>query len=122
MDQITHEVRLANWKAVINECQARPAGMTQKQWLKEHGISDKQFYYWLRKVRTQSFEEMKQSLPAVREKQLPAPSFVEIPAEAVLPDAVPAIRIRTKKSTIEISSSVPESLVIRLVKAVSHAL
>lgn len=125
MDQSTYEVRLANWKAIINDCQARPKGQSQKQWLEEHGISDKQFYYWLRKIRKHAFEELKPALPALQERQVPAPAFVEIPAEKILPDEappVPAITIRMKKSTIEISSTVSEALVIKLVKAVSHAL
>ena len=139
MDQTTHEVRLANWTATIKECQSRPKGQTTKQWLeehgisdkqyyywlrKEHGISDKQYYYWLRKVRKNAFAEMSQNLPAPKVKQLPAPALVEIPAENVLPEAesIPAVTIRTKKSTITISSAVSEALMVKLVKAVSHAL
>ena len=124
MDQTTHEVRLANWTATIKECQSRPKGQTTKQWLEEHGISDKQYYYWLRKVRKNAFAEMSQNLPAPKVKQLPAPALVEIPAENVLPEAenMPAVTIRTKKSTITISSAVSEALMVKLVKAVSHAL
>lgn len=124
MDQTTHEVRLANWTATIKECQSRPKGQTTKQWLEEHGISDKQYYYWLRKVRKNAFAEMSQNLPAPKVKQLPAPALVEIPAENVLPEAesIPAVTIRTKKSTITISSAVSEALMVKLVKAVSHAL
>ena len=124
MDQTTHEVRLANWTETIKECQSRPKGQTTKQWLEEHGISDKQYYYWLRKVRKNAFAEMSQNLPAPKVKQLPAPALVEIPAENVLPEAenMPAVTIRTKKSTITISSAVSEALMVKLVKAVSHAL
>ena len=59
MDQITHEIRLANWKKVIEECQARPEGQSAKQWLTEHGISDKSYYYWQRKIRFQAYDERK---------------------------------------------------------------
>ena len=38
MDHITHEIRLANWKAVIEQCHARPEGKTIKEWLLEQGI------------------------------------------------------------------------------------
>ena len=31
MDQTTHEVRLANWKAINEQCQARPKGQTAKE-------------------------------------------------------------------------------------------
>ncbi|MBR1675384.1 MAG: hypothetical protein IJ703_10565 [Eubacterium sp.] len=44
MDKTTHEVRLANWKAVIEQCQTRPIGQTAKQWLDAHDISTKQYY------------------------------------------------------------------------------
>lgn len=30
MDQITHKVRLANWKNVIEKCQARPEGANRE--------------------------------------------------------------------------------------------
>lgn len=124
MDQTTHEVRLANWTALIQECQSRPKDQTTKQWLEEHGVSDKQYYYWLRKVRKNAFAEMKQELPVSHVKQVPSPAFVEIPAENVLhdADAVPAVTIRTKKSTIMISSAVSEAMMVKLVKALSHAL
>ena len=125
MDQSTNEIRLANWKAIINECQSRPTDQTKKQWLKEHDVPIKSYYYWLRKIRQSAYDELSQTLPAVQERNVPAPAFVEIPAEAVLQDtapATPAITIRTGRSTIEISSSVPESTILKLVKAVSNAL
>ena len=50
MDTITHEIRLANWKSLIEQCNSRPEGQTAKQWLADHGISEKQYYYWLRMV------------------------------------------------------------------------
>ena len=57
MDQSTHEVRLANWKAVIEQCQTRPKGQSAKQWLDAHGISDKKYYYWLRKIRAAVYKQ-----------------------------------------------------------------
>ena len=123
MDNTTHAVRLANWKATIEQCQARPKGQTAKQWLAENGISDKQYYYWLRKVREQAFSEMKPLLPAVGQEQPPAVTLAEIPRKSIFPpETVPAVTIKTKKSTIEISSAVPDRLVIQLIKAVAHAL
>lgn len=35
MDNITHEVRIMNWKSVIEQCHARPSGQTQNNgWMK----------------------------------------------------------------------------------------
>ena len=39
MDQTTHELRLSNWKAIIDSCQARPDGQTARQWRRVgHGV------------------------------------------------------------------------------------
>ncbi len=123
MDQSTHEVRLANWKAVIEQCQTRPKGQTAKQWLDANGISSKKYYYWLRKVRSDVYKQASAALIPSEEEKLPAVSFAEIPAKDVLSLNDPsAVVIKTKKSTIEIPTNIPESLMIKLVKAVSHAL
>ena len=125
MDQTTHEMRLANWKSIIEQCQSRPEGMSAKQWLRDNEIPEKQYYYWLRKLRKLAYEEVhaQDFAPAAPASQLPAVSFAEIPAETVLAsEPESAITIKTKKSTIQISSSVSESLMIKLVKAVAHAL
>ena len=123
MDQTTHEVRLANWKTVIEKCQARPKDQTAKEWLDANGISDKQYYYWLRKVRAAAYEQAAPALLSPEEKQLPAVTFAEIPAKDIMTSDEPtAVVIKTKKSTIEIPTNIPASLMIRIVKAVSHAL
>ena len=58
MDKEVYEVRLASWKQIVQQCQSRPAGITQKNWLEKHGIQRSQFYYWLRKVRREALAEM----------------------------------------------------------------
>lgn len=122
MDQITHDLRLANWKAVIERCQARPAGQTARQWLADNNIPEKQYYYWLRRVR-KSLLAGENPTAALNGKQLPAAPFVEIPAQEIFTGReITAVTIKTKKSTIEISAAVPDALMVELVKAVSHAL
>ena len=123
MDKTTHEVRLANWKAVIERCQNRSKGQTAKEWLDANGISTQKYYYWLRKVRSDVYKQASAALIPSEEEKLPAVSFAEIPAKDVLSLNEPsAVVIKTKKSTIEIPTNIPESLMIKLVKAVSHAL
>jgi hypothetical protein len=56
MDKTTHEVRMAHWIEVVAQCQARPEGQTAKDWMNENGISEKQYYYWLRKIRSEAKE------------------------------------------------------------------
>jgi putative transposase len=130
MDQSTSNIRLASWKAIIESCQSRPEGISARQWLSENQIPEKQYYYWQRKVRKLACAEMDNSLPVVS-----APgsvvSFAEIPISAkevceAEPDPVtelpPAVTIKTRGSTIEISSLISDALMVRLVKEVTHAL
>ena len=127
MDQITHNVRLSEWRHIIEQCQARPEGQSAKQWLLENGISDKRYYYWLRQVRQQAYDERVTDItssPGVTGSAVPTSiAIAEIPAETILGDEpLPAITIQTRKSTIRISTAISESVMVELVKAVGHAL
>lgn len=126
MDKTTHEVRLEQWKEIVHRCQARPEGQTAKSWLADNGISDKQYYYWLRQIRREAYEEIKsESLPAA-----PASSgvtFAEVPfpegsshpgsVQGFSPDAV----IQAGHMTVAVSNSISSGLFDRIMEAVSHA-
>ena len=86
MDQSTHEIRRRNWMNIINQCKNRPADITAKQWLADNGISDKSYYYWLRKIRLEAYEQL--NVPAVT--QSAEVSFAEPPPQAVNPAAIAA--------------------------------
>ena len=89
MDQLTHTVRRSNWINIIRQCQDRPAGTTAKQWLAENDISEKSFYYWLRKIRREVCEQ-----EGLQEVTNPSDlSFVEIPVKTAL-DIAPVPRCR----------------------------
>lgn len=128
MDKITHEVRLAQWKKVIEECHARPKGQTAKSWLSERGISEKCFYYWQRKLRLYAYEEMQQpaSLPA--DKGSAPVTFAEIPfatqpqSEQILQGQFrPAAVIRSGNIAIALSNSVSEALLAGIMEEVRRA-
>lgn len=65
MDQITHDVRSSQWLKIITQCQNRPEGTTAKQWMADNGISEKSYYYWLRKFRKQAYSQMTEASTAV---------------------------------------------------------
>lgn len=126
MDQIAHEVRLANWKQIIEECHARPEGQSAKQWLSERGISTKCYYYWQRKLRLQAYDQMKQSqaLPTVQEDS--AVTFAEIPfpAQSDTPETDhfhPTAVIRSGGMAVALSNSVSDGLLARILQEVRHA-
>lgn len=127
MDRITHQVRLANWTKIIEQCNNRPTGTTAKQWLSDNGISDKSYYYWLRKIRQEAYASKEMELPAinsVQEKQ-PSVTFAEIPmpekqtsvTDTFKADAV----IHTGTMVIGISNSISDTLLSRLLEVVHHA-
>ena len=129
MDQLTHNVRRSNWINIIRQCQDRPAGTTAKQWLVENDISEKSYYYWLRKIRREVCEQ--EGLQEVTNSS--ALSFVEIPVKTALdttpvptvPAAMAAMTpvavIRSGRLTLELSNDISESLLCRLLQEVLHA-
>lgn len=129
MDQLTHTVRRSNWINIIRQCQDRPAGTTAKQWLAENDISEKSYYYWLRKIRREVCEQ--EGLQEVTNSS--ALSFVEIPVKTALdttpvptvPAAMAAMTpvavIRSGRLTLELSNDISESLLCRLLQEVLHA-
>lgn len=127
MDRITHQVRLANWTKIIEQCNNRPAGTTAKQWLSDNGISDKSYYYWLRKLRQEAYANAEKEFPAVTssQEQQPAVTFAEIPlpnqqnsmTDTFQADAV----IHTGTMVISISNTISDTLLSRLLEAAHHA-
>jgi len=125
MDKITHEVRLANWKPIIERCLDRPKGQTVKQWLELNDINEKQYYYWLRKVRQEVYAQTQteQQLPAV--SQSSSVAFAEIRLNGSTEQAQvqnPAVVIRTANACIQISHDTSPAMAAGIMKAVSHAL
>lgn len=125
MDKITHEVRLANWKTIVDECNNRPEGMSAKQWLSENNISEKTYYYWLRRIRREACSQLQQEVPMTTEPAIPIVSFAEIP----IPDSsntkdVPFkadVVIHTGSFVIGIANSASETLLSKVLGGISHA-
>lgn len=128
MYKITHAVRLAQWKKVIEECHARPEGQTAKSWLSERGISEKSFYYWQRKLRLYAYGEMQQppSFPVDQGSALV--TFAEMlfaiqnQADKTVPEQFqPIAVIRSGDIAIALSNSVSDALLARIVQEVRRA-
>lgn len=126
MDKSTHEIRLAHWKQIIEQCQSRPKEQTAKQWLEEHDISDKAYYYWLRKIRRTIYDRSvaSRTLPVVSQEQ--ELSFAQVPDSYLkeYPSSFsfePVAVIKTSAATLAVSNEVSDHLLNLLMKAVSHA-
>ena len=126
MDKSTHEIRLAHWKQIIEQCQSRPKEQTAKQWLEEHDISDKAYYYWLRKIRRTIYDQsvISGTLPVVSQEQ--ELSFAQMPDNYLKGylssfSFKPVAVVKTSAATLAISNEVSDQLLNQLMKAISHA-
>lgn len=48
---VRNAYRAQKWAILIQECSA--SGLTKQEFCQQRGISEKSFYYWLRKLRNQ---------------------------------------------------------------------
>ena len=122
MDKITHEVRIANWRSIIEQCHARPEGQSAKQWLADKGISEKSYYYWQRKIRQETYALI--SPEAAYTAKPEAVAFTELPfigsedgRQSFSPDAI----MRRGRAVLELSNTISDRLLDRLMEVVSHA-
>ena len=51
---VRDEYRTQNWAMVIRECSN--SGLSNREFCRQRGISEKTYYYWLRKLRSQMAE------------------------------------------------------------------
>ena len=51
---VRDEYRTQNWAMVIQECSN--SGLSNREFCRQRGISEKTYYYWLRKLRNQMAE------------------------------------------------------------------
>ena len=56
--QVRNEYRKQQWMQIIQECQS--SGLSNKEYCRQQGISEKSYYYWLRKLREAAAESMPQ--------------------------------------------------------------
>ena len=51
---VRDEYRAQTWAMLIQEC--NKSGLTKREFCQQRGISEKSYYYWLRKLRSQMAE------------------------------------------------------------------
>lgn len=129
MDQCTRDVRAARWRSVIQCCQQRPAGQSVKQWLEKNNILEQSYYYWQRKFRNETYDQMNQpNLPSVQDThnavsfvEISAPVHQEVSTECNSDVIQPAAVIKTAAMSIAISNDISEHLLIKILQEVAHA-
>ena len=93
---VRDEYRAQTWAMLIQECNS--SGLTKREFCQQRGISEKSFYYWLRKLRSHMAEAAGPQLVQLepvsvpedmlqiqyRGAELKLPSSVDIDAVAAL--------------------------------------
>ena len=87
--RVRNEYRKQEWIQIIGECQR--SGLSNKEYCRQHGISEKSYYYWLRKLRNAAAGSL--------------PQIVEMEAPAALEDKV-YIRFRGAELTLPAGTDV----------------
>ena len=129
MDKITHEVRLAHWRKIIEECSHRPEDQTARQWLDDHGITKDQYYYWQRRVRQAEYDKafLQQLAPPAQTSaavtDTSSISFAEMPyaPSSGLESFKASVMIKAGAMTIALSNSVSDDLLARIMREAGHA-
>ena len=106
MDSYTHKVRRQFWIEQIRLC--NESGIPKKEWLRQHGLSQKSFYYWQKKLR------MELALEVTKRESV----FVQIPDPC---SKTGSAVIHCGNAEIEITDSISDDLLVRILKAVSNA-
>ena len=100
---VRDEYRAQTWAMLIQEC--NNSGLTKRKFCQQRGISEKSFYYWLRKLRSHMAEAAGPQLVQLdspvasedmlqiqyRDAELKLPANVDIDAVATLLRAIQAL-------------------------------
>ena len=112
-----YAARRGYWADIIHQC--NQSGMIKNEWLKQHNISSKSFYYWQKKLRDEDFmisnEEETPSLMTDNR-------FVELSSDSITPSASSkSVTIHKSNISIDLDESVSDEFLLRILKAMNHA-
>ena len=98
---VRDEYRAQTWAMLIRECQS--SGLTNKEFCRQRGVSEKSFYYWLHKLRGQVSEAVPELVPL---DPVPAPTGI--------------LQIQFKGSELSVPGSVDMDAVAALLKSIQR--
>lgn len=130
MDSSTHEVRAANWKAVVAQCQSRPKGQTIAEWCRHNDIKLNTYYYWQRRVRQAFYQEMTSTLPPAPGSEDISVTFTEVPirpsgdrcaAEEAFHGFCPDAIICKGDLMVGLTNQMSDHILDRIMERINHA-
>ena len=110
--ELSTNYQMQRWIDIIRDCKA--SNLTVAQYCELNGLSRPSYYYWFAKIREAALE-VQQTVDEPRFVELSAPTSE---TTVVAPSTAATIKVGT--ASIEISESVSDEMLLRILKAVSH--
>lgn len=121
MDEQTQEYRINRWMGILNDC--AQSGMKKKAYCKLHGINEKTFYYWQRRLRDQLSLALNAQMALRQQSPSTQTAFVELRSSShVASQKLQGIAVlQYGKATITLSPDIDEALLLKLLRVCNHA-
>ena len=121
VQEVRDHVRIQEWVELIKERNA--SGMTIREWCESKGLSENQYYYWLRKIRRTACTTLESRSDLALQFKGEPQTFAQI---NVMPEACPTgrdtgISIHLKHADIHIGGGVSRRQLETVMKEVLHA-
>jgi transposase-like protein len=116
--KLNNEIKMNQWMEIIREC--RNSGQSVRSWCLEHGVNDKSYYYWLKKVRIAACNTLPDNL---EESRVIVPLKVEDlkqEPEVAVSSQVSAIVIRLNSAVVEIQNGATSSVIENTLRAIKN--
>ncbi len=118
---LSRQIRYQRWAEEIKSCENRPIGMSVAQWRRDNNIKEPTYYAHLHKVKECVLdsipESSKQNLSLRTETN---PTFVELSMPQPSSNQ-PIVTISCGKATVEITETISDEFLIRIMRAISRA-
>lgn len=118
MDKLTtasHDYMLSLWTSRIKECKS--SGITVAAWCEKNNVSTKCYYYWMRKIKREAFEEFSsENISIVPISNLPV--FSKIDLQTKEPKSCSAVTIHLNDFAIDIQDGAWEITILNTLRAI----
>ena len=118
VQEVRDQVRIQEWMQLIRE--RNDSGMTIKAWCETKGLSENQYYYWLRKIRKTActaLENRSDKAPLVRED---GPVFAKVNVLPQTPMTTSGITIHMSQADIHIGKDVCANQIKTILKVIAN--
>ncbi|WP_021166553.1 hypothetical protein SOV_07490 [Sporomusa ovata DSM 2662] len=113
--EVTRQYRLSKWIEIVGEC--RSSGKKISAWCAENNINPKQYYYWLKRVRTAACESLQ--VIGTGDQTIVPIKMPDHLTQTSHTSQSPAI-LRMGTVTLELNNSASTELIANAIKALTN--